>query len=88
MLLLVCTYIIYMYMPVHTQIYIHYVCMFVYVLACIFTDLHIFLLSVNGKEWDEGRECEKGRVNEGEGNELLQSEFLFLFNFMVAKGFF
>ena len=42
--------------------------------------LYIFPLSVGGKEWDKERECEGG------GNELLQSEFLFLSNLMVAKG--
>ena len=36
--------------------------MFAYVMVCIFTYLLIFPLSVGGKEWYEGRECEKGRV--------------------------
>ena len=45
-------------------------------------------MSVGGKEWYKGRECEKRRVGEGGGNGLLQSDFLFLSNFMVAKGLF
>ena len=65
-----------------------YVRMFVCVLACIFIYLHIFLLSVGGKEWDKGRECKKRRISEGGGNGLLQSEFLLLSNFMVVKGLF
>ena len=65
-----------------------YVHMFVYVLICIFTYLHISPLSTGGKEWDKGRECEERKVVEGGGNGLLQSEFLFLSNFMVAKGLF
>ena len=62
--------------------------MFAYVLACNFTDLYMFPLSVGGKVLDKGRECEKEREGEGGGNRLLQSEFLFLFNFMAAKGLF
>ena len=65
-----------------------YVCMFAYVLACIFIYLHIFLLSVGGKEWDKRRECKKRRLRVRGGNWLLQSEFLFLSNFMVAKSLF
>ena len=57
------------------------------VLACILTYLHIFPLSVGGEEWDKGRECEKWRLGEREGNGLLQSEFLLLSNFIAAKGF-
>ena len=67
-------------MFVYVLLLITYVCMFAYVLADIFTDSHIFPLSVSGKE------CEKRRVEEGRGNRLIQSEFLF--NFMVAKGLF
>ena len=62
------------------------VCMFVYALACIF--LHIYTLSVGGKEWDKRRECEKRRVGKSGGNWLLQSDFLFLSNFMGGKGLF
>ena len=52
-----------------------YIRIFAYILACIFTYIHIFLLSVVGKGCDEGRECEKGRVDkDGMGNGLLQSE--------------
>ena len=69
-----------------------YVRMFVYLLACIFTYLHIFPLSVGGKElWEErvvGRESENRRVGEGGGKWLLQSEFLFLSKFIVGKGLF
>ena len=54
--------------------------MFVYVLSCIFTYVHLFPLSVGGNEF------EKRRVGEGGGNGLLQSDFLS--NFMVAKGLF
>ena len=67
--------------------------MFVYVLLlariyeCM-AYLHIFPLSIGGKEWDKGRECTKRRVGEGRGNGLLQSEFRFLSNFVVAKGLF
>ena len=75
-----------------TNLYI-YLCIFAYILACILTYVYIFLLSVDRKEWDKGKECEMGRVDEEEvGNGLLQSEwFLFLlilFNFMIAKGLF
>ena len=56
--------------------------MLVYVVAYIFTYLHIFPQSVDGKVWDEGSEYEKGSVVEGGKNGLLQSEFLFLSNFM------
>ena len=52
-------------------------------------------LSVGRKEGDKRREYEKGRVEEGGGgggggggNGLLQSDFLFLSNFTVAKGLF
>ena len=67
--------------------------MFAYILASIFTYIHIFPLSVVGKGWHEGREREKGRVGEEVvGNGLLQSEwFLFLLillNFMIVKGLF
>ena len=61
--------------------------MFAYVLASIFAYLHIFPLSVGGKGWDKGRQCEKRGVGEGGRNGLLPSEFLFLSNFMVANGF-
>ena len=42
-----------------------YICMFAYILAYIFTYIHIFPLFVDGKRRDEGREYEKGRMNEG-----------------------
>ena len=59
-----------------------------YVMGCIFTYLHIFLLSVDGKSCYEGRPSEKGRLCDGVGNGLLQFDFLFRSNFMVAKGLF
>ena len=62
-----------------------YIHTFTYVMAYIFTYLHIFTHSVDWKEWDEGSKCEKGRVGEGGGNGLLQSEFL-LSNFIAANG--
>ena len=65
-----------------------YVCMFVYVLACIFIYIHVFPLSVCRKGRDKERECEMRRVGARGGNGFLQSEFLFLSNFMVAKGLF
>ena len=56
-----------------------YINIFAYILTCIFTYIHIFLLSVVGKGWNEGREWEKGRVDEERvGNGLLQSEWFFL----------
>ena len=45
-----------------------YMRLFVYVLLGLFTYLHIFPLSVSGKELDDGGECEKRRVGEGGGN--------------------
>ena len=51
----------------------------------IFTYLYIFPLSVNEKGWDKGRKCEKWKVGERGGNGLLQSEFLFISNFMEVK---
>ena len=65
-----------------------YIRMFEYVLACILTYFHLFPLSIGGKGCDDGRKCKKGRMGEGWGNGLLQSEFLFLSNFIVAKGLF
>ena len=59
--------------------------MFAYVLAFIFIYLHIFPLFVDGNRWDVESEREKWRVGEVGGNDLLQSEFLFLSNFMVSK---
>ena len=66
---------------------------FLIYLACIFTSIHIFPLSVVGKGWDEERECKKRRMGEEEmANGLLQSDwFLFLLilpNFLIARGFF
>ena len=57
----------------------------IYVLACIVIYLHIIPLSANGKGLDDGRECGKGKMDEGGGNGLLQSDFLFPFDFIVAK---
>ena len=52
-----------------------YRCMFAYILACIFTYIHIFSLFVVGKREDEGRGWEKRRVGEERvGNGVLQSE--------------
>ena len=65
-----------------------YIRMFAYVLTWILTYLHIFPLLVDEKEWGEGREFEKRKVDEGGENWLLRSDFLFLSNFMVAKGLF
>ena len=65
-----------------------YICIFAYILANIVTYMHIFPLCVDGKEWDERREWEKSSVGVRGGNGLLQSEFLFLSNFMVGKGLF
>ena len=62
-----------------------------YVVAWIFTNIHVFPLSAVGKGWGKGKECEKGRVDEkGVGTELLQPElFLFLLilpHFLIAEG--
>ena len=58
---------------------------FVYVLACIFSHTHIFPLSVDGKGSGMNEESVKREiVEEGGGNTLLQSHFLFLSNFTVA----
>ena len=62
--------------------------MFVHVLACISTYLHVFLLSVGEKGWYKERECEKKRVGKGGVNWLLRFDFLFLSNFMEAKDLF
>ena len=63
---------IFVYVLLLARIYIR---MFAYILACIFTYVHIFPRSVDGKGRDEGRECEEGKVNEEVvGNGLLQSE--------------
>ena len=64
-----------------------YVCMFVYVLAGIFTYLYIFPLPIGGKRRGTKEESMR-RMSEGGGNGLWQSEFLFLSNLMVAKGLF
>ena len=59
-----------------------------YVVACIFTYVDIFLLSVDGKGWDEGIKCEKRSVDEGGKEEwivAIRMISLFLFsNFMVV----
>ena len=38
-----------------------YTSIFAFIMACIFTYIHIFLLSVVGKWWGKERECEKRR---------------------------
>ena len=43
-----------------------YIYMLEYILVSMFTYVHIFLLFVDGKRWDEERVCEKGRVDEEE----------------------
>ena len=62
-----------------------YVRMFVYLLACVYTYFHCFLMGRSGTKEESVRREE---VGEEGGNGLLQSEFLFLSNFMVTKGLF
>ena len=64
--------------------YIYIYVYFVYVLACIFKYLHIFSLSVGGKEWDEERECEKVRVGE-RGGCLFCGKFYWLMMMIKIK---
>ena len=45
------------------QMLVYLFLMFANVLACIFTYVHILPPSVDGKGWDEERECEKGRAD-------------------------
>ena len=62
---------------------------FAYVLAYIFTYLRILILTVDGKGLDKGRECDKGRVGEVEGNGLLQMLYHWywaLFNNTATSG--
>ena len=53
--------------------------MCVYVCLCNGMHLYIFPLSVGGKEWNKGRECEKRKVGEGGGNGLLQPVYIYIY---------
>ena len=74
---------------VYIYIYIYiYICMIVYVVECIFTYIHTYfccLLTGRGKTKEESMRREKLKNDE---NVLLQSDFLFLFNFILVKGSF